>query len=227
MGTDEKLGRLATDLQARGAEELRVETVRRARDFKRSWIRMAEALVQVRDGEAYRGWGYHDFYDYCANELLIRRATADKLTGSFVALQRHAPAVLRRDGLTERVPTCDAVDYFARALQKGSGTDGPADRGIAEEAVQELTHAVFEEGAPVTELRKRFNPVFHPKPEGVEQIELIRRATATARKLERMIDDIDGLPRRVVRDGHASLEALKDELTALLERTKATYAEAG
>ena len=227
MGTHEKLERLVGDLQAHGAEELRVETARRARDFKRSWIRMAEALVHVRDGEAYRGWGYHDFYSYCANELLIRRATADKLTGSFVALQRHAPAVLRRDGLTERVPTCDAVDYFAKALQNGSDTDGPSDRAIDEEAVEELTRAVFEEGAPVTELRKRFNPVFHPKPEGVEQIELIRRATATARKLERMIDDIDGLPRRVVRDGHASLEALKDELTALLARTKATYAEAG
>jgi len=91
--------------------------------------------------------------------------------------------------------------------------------------VDELRHAVFEEGAPVTELRKRFNPLFHPKPEGAEQLDTIRRATAAARRLERMIEEIDGLHRPTVRAALDSLEALREELTDLLERTKAQYAE--
>jgi len=226
MGTDKQLESLAESLEARGAEPMRVQVVRRARDFKRSWVMMAEALVEVRKREAYLGWGYDDFYAYCNLELHIKRATADKLTGSYVALERHAPAVLKRDGLSEPIPTCDAVDYFARALQKRDA--GQEDvREVDEETVSQLRHAVFEEGAPVTELRRRFNPVFDPKPEGAERIEQIRRATAAARRLERMVEEIDGLHRPTVRATLDALEALREELTDLLERTKAAYAKAG
>jgi DNA-binding transcriptional ArsR family regulator len=227
MAIDQKLGELADALEARGADELRVQVVRRAREFKRSWVMMAEALVEVRNLEAYVKWGYDDFYSYCSLELHIKRTTADKLTGSYIALKRHAPAVLKRDGLSERIPTYDAVDYFAKALQKDDRNATIEQRAVPEEVVDELRHAVFEEGAPVTELRRRFNPVFHPKPEGAEQIEEIRRALTTARKLERQIEEIDGLHRPTVRAALDSLEALREDLVDLLDRTKATYARTG
>jgi hypothetical protein len=225
MATHQRLGDLAEALEAEGADELRVHVVRRARDFKRSWVMMAEALVEVRNRESYLDWGYEDFYAYCSLELQLKQATADKLTGSYVALKRHAPSVLKRDGLNERIPTCDAVDYFAKALQKSPGNDAEREPAVDREVVDELRHAVFEEGTPVTELRKRFNPLFHPKPEGAEQIDTIRRATAAARRLERMIEEIDGLHRPTVRAALDSLEGLREELTDLLERTKAQYAE--
>jgi len=225
MATHQRLGDLAEALEAEGADELRVHVVRRARDFKRSWVMMAEALVEVRNRESYLHWGYEDFYAYCSLELQLKQATADKLTGSYVALKRHAPSVLKRDGLNERIPTCDAVDYFAKAIQKSPGNDAEREPAVDREVVDELRHAVFEEGAPVTELRKRFSPLFHPKPEGAEQIDTIRRATAAARRLERTIEEIDGLHRPTVRAALDSLEALREELTDLLERTKAHYAE--
>ncbi|MDH3845933.1 MAG: hypothetical protein OES69_18480, partial [Myxococcales bacterium] len=71
------------------------------------------------------------------------------------------------------------------------------------------------------------NPVFHPKPEGAEQIEEIRRAMTTARRLEKLIEEIDGLHRPTVRATLDSLEALREDLTDLLERTKATFARTG
>jgi len=225
MATHQRLGDLAEALEAEGADELRVHVVRRAREFKRSWVMMAEALVEVRNRESYLNWGYEDFYSYCSLELQLKQATADKLTGSYVALKRHAPSVLKRDGLNERIPTCDAVDYFAKALQKNPSDDEGDALAVNRGVVDELRQAVFEEGAPVTELRKRFNPVFHPKPEGAEQLDAIRRVTATARRLERMIEEIDGLRRPTVRATLDSLETLREELTDLLERTKAQYAK--
>lgn len=225
MATHQKLGDLAEALEAEGADELRVHVVRRAREFKRSWVMMAEALVEVRNRESYLGWGYEDFYSYCSLELQLKQATADKLTGSYVALKRHAPSVLKRDGLNERIPTCDAVDYFAKALRKRPSNDAEDEPAVDRAVVDQLREAVFEEGAPVTELRKRFNPLFHPKPEGAEQLDTIRRASASARRLEKMIDEIDGLRRPTVRATLDSLEALREELTALLERTKAQYAK--
>ena len=225
MATHQRLGDLAEALEAEGADELRVHVVRRAREFKRSWVNMAEALVEVRNRESYLNWGYEDFYSYCSLELQLKQATADKLTGSYVALKRHAPSVLKRDGLNERIPTCDAVDYFAKALKKGPSNDSEHERAVDQGVVDELRAAVFEEGAPVTELRKRFNPVFHPKPEGAEQIDTIRRAMATARRLEKMVEEIDGLRRPTLRATVDSLEMLCEDLTELLERTKAQYAK--
>jgi hypothetical protein len=225
MATHQRLGDLAEALEAEGADELRVHVVRRAREFKRSWVNMAEALVEVRNQESYLDWGYEDFYSYCSLELQLKQATADKLTGSYVALKRHAPSVLKRDGLNECIPTCDAVDYFAKALKQGPSNDAEQERAVDQEVVAELREAVFEEGAPVTELRKRFNAVFHPKTEGSEQMDGIRRATAAARRLERMIEEIDGLHRPTVRATLDSLEALREDLTELLERTKAQYAK--
>jgi hypothetical protein len=225
MATHQRLGDLAEALEAEGADELRVHVVRRAREFKRSWVNMAEALVEVRNRESYLDWGYEDFYSYCSLELQLKQATADKLTGSYVALTRHAPSVLKRDGLNERIPTCDAVDYFAKALQRNPSNDADGERGVRQEVVDQLRAAVFEEGAPVAELRKRFNPVFSPKPEGAEYLDGIRRATATARRLEKMLEEIDGLPRPTVRAALDSLEALREDLTQLLERTKAQYAK--
>ncbi|MBW2214409.1 MAG: hypothetical protein JRF48_08250 [Deltaproteobacteria bacterium] len=222
MATHQRLGDLAEALEAEGADELRVHVVRRAREFK---VNMAEALVEVRNRESYLEWGYEDFYSYCSLELQLKQATADKLTGSYVALKRHAPAVLKRDGLNERIPTCDAVDYFARALKKGPSNDAEHERAVDQSVVDQLREAVFEEGAPVTELRKRFNPILNPKPEGVEQMDAIRRASATARRLERMIEEIDGLNRSTMRATLDSLEALREDLTDLLERTKAQYAK--
>ena len=225
MATHQRLGDLAEALEAEGADALRVHVVRRARDFKRSWVMMAEALVEVRNREAYLQWGYDDFYSYCSLELQIKQATADKLTGSYVALQRHAPAILKRDGLNERIPTCDAVDYFAKALQTRPSAVAEPERAVSSEVVDRLRHAVFEEGAPVTELRKRFNPVLHPQSQGAEQINAIRRLNAAVRRLERMIEEVDGLHRPTVRATLDSLETLREELAELLERTKAKYAK--
>ncbi len=223
MATHQRLGDLAEALEAEGADELRVHVVKRAQGFKRSWVLMAEALVEVRNREAYLDWGYQDFYSYCSYELQLKQATADKLTGSYVALERHAPSVLKRDGLNERIPTCDAVDYFAKALRKGPSNDAE-DPAVAPEVVEELRHAVFEEGAPVSDLRKRFNPVLHPKPQGSEELDAIRRTTAGVRRLERSIEEIEGLRRSTLRSALEALETLRDELTELLERRKEHYA---
>ena len=226
MATHQKLGDLAEQLEAAGEDELRVHVVRRAGDFKRSWVMMAEALVEVRNRESYLDWGYSDFYSYCSLELQLKQATADKLTGSYVALKRHAPSVLKRDGLNERIPTCDAVDYFAKALEKTPSNDAD-EQAVSPEVVDELRHAVFEGGAPVSDLRKRFNPVLNPRPEGADELDTIRRTTASVRRLERSIEDIEGLRRSTVRGALDALDALREELTELLEERKAQFAKTG
>src|SRR5690606_12007174 len=162
MSSHDELDQLAADLKRRGEDGLRLRAVERARSFKRSWVEMGEVLVRVRTSQQYLDWGFQDFCAYCLAELRIKRVTVEKLTLSYQTLEQHAPTVLQYDGVAQQLPQVDSVDYFARALREPDN-DGSARRDeLAPEVLDELRHAVFEEGAPVNALRRRFDPILKP-----------------------------------------------------------------
>jgi hypothetical protein len=133
--------------------------------------RARRGLTKVRATKGYARWGFEDFYDYCSRELTLKRATVDKLTISYNTIQTHAPEVLEWDGVAKAIPSYDAVDYFSRAVgarqrSRAEGDERRARQGSASpqaqprdpELVREMKSAVFDEGQPVAELRKRFDP---------------------------------------------------------------------
>src|ERR1700728_3168002 len=72
----------------------RASVIACARRFKSSWIELAAALTRVKRGGQWSLWGYDTFEHYAKSELRLRQETVDKLTGSYVFLQKRAPAVL-------------------------------------------------------------------------------------------------------------------------------------
>jgi hypothetical protein len=199
-------------LDSRGAEDadpLRVKVLATARRFKRSWVEMAAALVEVRGQRAFEAWGYSDLYAYCAEELLIKPRTVDKLTGSYGTLERHAPELLQRD-VERPLPSFDAIDYFARMV--GSHSDDPP-RGLGRpEVLDELRHAVFEEARPVTALRRQFNPLLQPRSEDEQAKEAAEKASAAARRLAALLPGVRALRRSRINEVVAMLEELQREL---------------
>src|SRR6185503_15189960 len=117
----------------------RVRALERARRFKRSWLELAEALVEVRERESYRRWGFTHFDDYTAKELRLRPQTVDKLCASYGFLRANAPRLLREPepGEDPPFPSWQAVDFLARAEERGAAP---------EETLEEMRHAVFDEG---------------------------------------------------------------------------------
>lgn len=211
---EEKLEQLADGLKAAGDDALRLEVVQRARRFKRSWVEMAEALVHVNDSRAYERWGYNDLHEYCAKELRIRPQTVDKLTGSYSALRAHAPEVLARDGVARTIPTIDAVDYFARALERRGGDDMEP----SAELVDDLHKAVFDEALPVEAIKKRFNPLFQPqKTSAPSDVELFERTRATARRLGLLVEECKGLSGETRQMVEEALAELETQLTSKIE----------
>ncbi len=234
-----KIDELAALLEKTGGDAQRLEVVRRTQKFKRSWIELAEALTKVRATKGYSRWGFEDFYDYCARELTLKRATVDKLTISYSTIQTHAPEVLEWDGVAKAIPSYDAVDYFSRAVGPPANEIDELDadpdakknskpRGAPRdpELVREMKAAVFDEGQPVAELRKRFDPVLHPRPKGAEHLELLTKASACARKLAELLPDIDGLPEKRVRKLEEELGALRENLEQLAEPLREQVARA-
>jgi hypothetical protein len=83
------------------------------------------------------------------------------------------------------------------------------------ELIKELRHAVFDEGQSVAELRRRFDPILHPKPAGAEQLETLTKAITAARRLAELLPDVDGLTDKRVATTEKALGGLRQELEEL------------
>jgi hypothetical protein len=216
----EKIDALLARLEESGADPQRLQALRSTQRFKRSWVELAQILVDIRRGAMFEAWGHEEFYAYCAAELFLKRATVDKLTISFSTLQRLAPNVLKWDGVEREIPSYQAVDYFSRAMGTADAPDRAANDAAAappppREVIKELRHAVFDEGQSVAELRRRFDPILHPKPAGAEQLDTINKAMAVARKLAELLPDVDGLTDKRMATTEKALGGLRQELEEL------------
>jgi len=215
---------LADRMEQGGGDPARVDIVRRAQRFKRSWVELAEGLTALRKSRRYEKWGYSDLADYCSKELHIKAATLEKLVLSYGALRTHAPEVLRRDGISREIPTLEAVDYFSRAVGP-SDDDDISDIGnqrrrldAPREVLDELRAAVFDETRSVGELRKRFDPILRPKSATEDAADNLRKLKSLAERLTSAVQTTEGLSEKRVGRVLAVMEALVRDVDELLEK---------
>lgn len=148
---------LAASQDRHAQDAVRSGLIASARRFKSSWIELAEALSACRENRQFELWGFVNFEEYCRKELHLRQATVDKLVGSYAFLHRAAPEVLRRDGIHERVPTYQSVDFLRRAEEEQDGE--PRDP----ETMEKLRQAVLEESQPLPKISRIFRPTLFPQ----------------------------------------------------------------
>lgn len=213
---------LADQLERSGGDPARVDIVRRAERFKRSWVELAEGLYKLRKQRKYEQWGYSELHEYCLKELHIKAATIDKLMISYGTLRDHAPDVLKRDGVARDIPSLEAVDYFSRALPPQESEDGEVTSmrrrlDAPPSVLDELRSAVFDEARSVGELRKRFDPILRPKPEGSDEVEALRKLKVVAERLAAGVQSTPGLTEKRVARVVAMVEALVRDLDELIE----------
>jgi hypothetical protein len=187
----------------------RAELLRRARQFKASWIELAEALTQARRTGRWKDWGYDSFEAYAKTELRLKQETVDKLTGSYSFLQRRAPAVLSRDPISEPFPTYQAVDFLRRAEESDTAP---------REAVEEIRRRVIDEAAPLGTVSRAYRDVVFP----VDEDTLVARDVAgvknVAKRLRELLEATRAVPRKVASETAAALDRL---LEAIEDREEA------
>lgn len=194
----------------------RVAALDRARRFKRSWIELAAILVRVREGDSFQRWGFDSFDDYCTKELHLKRSTADKLCASYGFLRANAPKLARAgdagdpgdvgddDDYDRPIPSWQAVNYVARAEERGAA-DG--------KTIAEMKRAVFDEGAPVPALSRKFREVAFPLDDEEKRAKLRGQILSTARRLADLIAEPEAqVPRKLAE----RVEVVAGELTSAL-----------
>jgi hypothetical protein len=181
----------------------RAEIIRCARRFKASWLELAEGLASTRRRECWRGWGYDSFESYVRRELHLKPETADKLTGSFVYLQRSAPAVLRRDVLSEPVPSYQSVDFLRRAEETGAAEPATLDA---------LRRRALDDGASAGALAREYGETVFPIEPAIRRAREVAGLKNVAGRLRELLSATKAVPSKLAREVSDALDKL---LTAL------------
>lgn len=181
----------------------RAELLHRARRFKASWIELAEALTNARKSGSWKNWGYASFEEYAKTELHLRQETVDKLTGSFLFLQKRAPEVLRRDGLSAPIPSYQSVDFLRRAESQ---------EGAPDDAVEAIRKRVIEDGAPLPKLAKQYKDTVFPIDEGSKKVRDTAALKNVAKRLRELLDETHVVPRKMAGNVATALDELLEAL---------------
>jgi hypothetical protein len=201
----------AADRLAARAVELPPGSTRRrvlegAQRFKAAWVEFARLLAEVRRGELWREWGYPSFDRYCAGELLVRKATADKLTASYGFLERHEPRLAegRGDGAA---PPFEVIEVLSRAEAAGR---------LSADGWRELRDGVLERPPTPAALERALTERYGPPqtPPRPPKEERLARLAAAARRLSEACARDGAVPKALA----ARAEAVAEELEALASR---------
>jgi hypothetical protein len=196
---DARIGELAEG-------SLRRKVLESARRFKASWVELGRMLAQVRREEAWKEWGFASFEAYCAKELFLRRATAEKLALSYGFLERHEPELARARELRS-VPPFEVIEVLSRAEAAGR-LDG--------RTWGEMRDDVIDGEAGRADVNRRIEERFGPppRPPAPAAEERMARLAGLARRLAEACEgekDVPAALRRSARELADALDRLAGE----------------
>jgi len=183
----------------------RANVIRTARVFKSSWIELAEALTRTRRSGGWKRWGFGSFEEYTKSELHLRPETVEKLTGSFVFLQKRAPDVLSRDGLTTPIPSYQAVDFLRRAEES---------EGTPRDVVEALGQRVLSEVAPLSAVSRQYKDVVFPISEADRGERDAATLKAAATRLRDLLPETKAIPKKLANEVAGAVERVLEALEA-------------
>jgi hypothetical protein len=186
-------------MAAHASDAERVDVLDRARHFKRSWMELAEGLTRVRNQSAFTRWGFGSYDEYCARELHLRKATADKLTASFGYLADYAPHVLARDGVTEPVPDPETIQTLAKARR---------DEWVEPRVFESVQAEALSSEVGASSLARRFREIMsqaEPQEPGARQAE---SAVKLAHRLADLLAELSEVPATLASDVEEQLGRL-------------------
>ena len=191
---------------AAAAAPKREDLLRCTKAFRSDWHELAKALVDCQKSQAYLQWGFPSFQEYYRKELRLKSPTVAKLVGSYSYLREVAPDALQRNGVSEPLPTPEAVEYLRKTAERcGKGE-------VSEEVFDHMRQAVLDENLPLAKVKQRFTGALTTeadrKTEEVKkQQQAVKAATSLLQKLEALADAV---PESVMRSAQEALAALID-----------------
>ena len=187
-------------------ESERYQVLATVRTFKSSWVALGERLLRVKRGGLFQEWGYENFEAYCAQEIRIKKPTAQKLTLAYDFLEREEPQLVPRQGEIAPVPDYRSVELLRQAREE---------KGFSAEDYAGLRRVVLEENRSHPTVQKRFKEVATAQEGGPSPSEQLRSALQTARRLASQLERLGTVSEQAPTDLARLIPWLEEQLEIL------------
>ncbi|MDD5504047.1 MAG: hypothetical protein PHV77_01890 [Candidatus Omnitrophica bacterium] len=185
-----------------------------AKNFKTSWINLAQALYSVWKDKLYKGWGYDKFEVYTAKEIGIRKQTAIKLLRSYSFLEKEDPLYLKKDyndeADTALLPSYESVDVLRLASNK---------KNLNRDDYAKIKRSVLEMGKDAGSVKKDLTALIRQReelePEEVWQkkrLTLLKRFLTTLKSLVSEARTSNILSSKTIDDVQKTIDRMEAEL---------------
>ena len=131
------------------SKELRVRAAGGTKDFKASWVALAQVLHSIWQDKLYEYWGYEKFEQYAERELGIKKPMALKLVKTYQFVEQQEPAYLKSEYMEAHEPSAlpelDAINVLRLARNR---------KELTKQDLSELRKQVFDKGCNAALVRK-------------------------------------------------------------------------
>jgi hypothetical protein len=160
------------------SRELRARVQTTAKDFKTSWVELAQSLYAIHRDKLYEYWGYERFEHYVEREVGMQKSMALKLVHSYSFVEQQEPQFLKQGYLEERdamaTPELDAIHVLRLARNK---------KELTKHDYADLRRQVFEKGKGAAVLRKELTALMKERKPVDPEEEREQRTAASVRRL--------------------------------------------
>ncbi len=159
------------------SQEMRALVQEGAKEFKASWLKLAQALFGVHRDKLYEYWGYENFEHYVEREVGIRKPMALKLVKTYAFVEQQEPQCLHADFFDGReagvLPEFEAMNVLRQAR---------AHKDLTKQDYQEIRKEVMDNGKNAALVRKDLTALIKERKQVDPDEEREARNTAAVRR---------------------------------------------
>jgi hypothetical protein len=197
------------------SKELRERAQEASKDFKTSWVTLAQTLHAIWRDKLYEYWGYEKFDHYTEREIGLKKSLAIKLVKTYEFVEQHEPAYLKAEFTDGReansIPEMDAIHVLRQARFK---------KEVTKQDYQGLRRDVFDKGRSAVQVRQDLTTLMKERKHVDPDEEREQRNAASLRRLINAIRSFkkDAETLKLVKSGILKkAEELVEELQAEIE----------
>ena len=196
------------------SQQMRAMVQEGAKDFKASWLKLAQALFTVHRDKLYEYWGYEKFEYYIEREVGIKKPMGLKLVKTYAFVEQQEPQCLKADFFTDRdagvLPQFEAVNLLRMAR---------SNKDLTKTDYQEIRKSVIDNGKDAALVRKDLTAMIKERKQVDPDEEREQRSVAALKKFMTAIrtfkkdaDTLKLMPAHIVKKTEELIRELESEI---------------
>ncbi|MBF0330718.1 MAG: hypothetical protein HQL17_02185 [Candidatus Omnitrophica bacterium] len=196
------------------SQQMRVLVQEGAKEFKASWLKLAQVLYAVHRDKLYEYWGYEKFEYYIEKEVGIKKPMGLKLVKTYAFVEQQEPQCLKAEFFDGReagaLPQFEAVNLLRMARNN---------KDLTKSDYQEIRKSVMDNGKDAALVRKDLTAMIKERKQVDPDEEREQRSAAALKRFMTAIrsfkkdaDTLKLIPAHIIKKADELIRELESQI---------------